>query len=86
MFTPFGEVNLTGLVNDVPVLAGETVMVSQFFEIDLTLRQRYTVMAIIAGNFEENGSCSSFDFLDFFAPNATSPIIPIDGAPTAAPV
>jgi len=84
--TPFGSFDLTSLVNTTTVPEGETYTVYLPIELDLTVRQRYTVLATITGNFDGDDStiCSSSDFLDFIAGNSLPPSIPTQ-APTESP-
>jgi len=84
--TPFGAFDLTGQVNASTVPVGEQFVVYLPIEIDLTVRQRYTVLATITGNFAGDSStiCSNSDFLDFIAGNALPPSVPTR-APTESP-
>ena len=84
--TPFGPFNLTDDVLGQMLMPGESFEVYLPIELDLTVRQRYTVLATITGNFFDNGiTCSSSDFLDFVAGGTTTPSVPTV-APTTVPL
>ena len=84
--TPFGPFNLTDDVLGQMLMPGESFVVYLPIELDLTVRQRYTVLATITGNFFDNGiTCSSSDFLDFVAGGTTAPSVPTV-APTTVPL
>jgi hypothetical protein len=83
--TPFGPFDLTEEVANLDLTAGEEFVVYLPIEIDLTVRQRYTVLATITGRTPADAeACSSSDFLDFIAGNALPPSIPT-AAPTTSP-
>jgi hypothetical protein len=83
--TPFGPFDLTDDVLDQMLQPGEPFIVNLPVVLDLSIRQRYTVLATITGTFEGSAPCSSSDFLDFIAGNALPPSIPTL-APTSAPL
>ncbi len=83
--TPFGPFDLTDEVLAQEIDVGETFIVTLPVVIDLSVRQRYTVLATITGTFTGSAPCSSSDFLDFIAGNALPPSIPTL-APTSAPL
>ena len=83
--TPFGPFDLTEQVAEQNLAPGEMFVVYLPVVLDLTVRQRYTVLATITGKFSDAAmSCSSSDFLDFVAGNALPPSIPTV-APTTPP-
>ena len=83
--TPFGPFDLTEQVAAQNLAPGEMFVVYLPVVLDLTVRQRYTVLATITGRFSDAAmSCSSSDFLDFVAGNALPPSIPTV-APTTPP-
>ncbi len=82
--TPFGPFDLTDEVLAQEIDVGETFVVYLPVVIDLSVRQRYTVLATITGSFEGSAPCSSSDFLDFIAGNALPPSIPTT-APATGP-
>ena len=84
--TPFGPFDLTEQVAEQDLGPGDTFVVTLPVVLDLTVRQRYTVLATITGQLDEAAEpCSSSDFLEFVAGNALPPSIPTV-APTTLPV
>ena len=82
--TPFGPFDLTDEVLGQNLQPGEPFVVYLPVVIDLTVRQRYTVLATITGTFTDSAPCSSSDFLDFVAGNGLPPSVPTL-APTTSP-
>ena len=82
-----GPFNLTDQVleQQAQVNPGDEFTLSLNINIDLTVRQRYTVLTTIVGRTEGTGVlCSDTDFLSFVAGNPLPPIFPTI-APTSSP-
>jgi hypothetical protein len=86
--TNLGEFNLTDQVLGASVAPGESFTLSLPISLDLTVRQRYTVLSTITGRTEGSGLiCSDTDFLTFVAGNPLPPIFPTASPSlTSAPV
>ena len=87
--TPFGPFDLTNEVLSQMLQPGDNFVVYLPIVIDLTVRQRYTILATITGTlFTGSAPCSSSDFLDCISGNALPPSIPtlvLTTSPTRSP-
>ena len=75
--TNLGVFNLTDQVLGQNVAPGESFAISLPVALDLTVRQRYTVLSTITGRTEGSGViCTDTDFLTFVAGNPLPPTFP----------
>lgn len=71
-----GVIDLTAQVNGVTIDSGDSITVAIPNGIDLSVRQRYTLLVNVAGVTDTGKECSGVEFLEFTAGTAIPPVFP----------
>ena len=77
--TPHGTLDLTGEVRDQIVTPGSSFVVTQPVQIDMTVRQSYSLDTTIVGRSPGGNICENTDFLEFTVGT------PVPNSPTSSP-